>query len=142
MTSAPNQARSCVQVGPDCTCVKSRTRTPSRAFISSSLFLFQHALRIEVANTAAFAACRRVDDCVDERRLARIQSRIYRTLQLIGRCCVDSNAAEGLHHFVVAGVFYENSDSRIGTAGRIDLNPAINAVVVEDDDADGEIVPA
>src|SRR6476646_6839226 len=32
ITSAPNQARSCVQVGPDCTCVKSRMRTPSRAF--------------------------------------------------------------------------------------------------------------
>ena len=31
ITSAPNQARSWVQVGPDCTCVKSRTRTPSSA---------------------------------------------------------------------------------------------------------------
>src|SRR6185437_10272462 len=31
ITSAPNQARSCVQVGPDCTCVKSRMRTPVSA---------------------------------------------------------------------------------------------------------------
>src|SRR5215472_13747271 len=31
ITSAPNQARSCVQVGPDWTCVKSRMRTPSSA---------------------------------------------------------------------------------------------------------------
>src|SRR3954469_16544516 len=31
ITSAPSQARSWVQVGPDCTCVKSSTRTPSRA---------------------------------------------------------------------------------------------------------------
>src|SRR5689334_8208067 len=31
ITSAPNQARSWVQVGPDCTCVKSRMRTPSSA---------------------------------------------------------------------------------------------------------------
>src|SRR6267154_4646829 len=31
ITSAPNQARSCVQVGPDCTWVKSRMRTPSSA---------------------------------------------------------------------------------------------------------------
>src|ERR1700728_1961572 len=31
MTSAPNHASSCVQVGPDCTCVKSRMRTPSNA---------------------------------------------------------------------------------------------------------------
>src|SRR3954452_24518735 len=33
ITSAPNHARSCVQVGPDCTCVKSRMRTPSSALL-------------------------------------------------------------------------------------------------------------
>src|SRR5215470_14917282 len=32
ITSAPNQASNCVQVGPDCTWVKSRMRTPSSAF--------------------------------------------------------------------------------------------------------------
>src|SRR5215469_16084735 len=31
MTSAPSQASSCVQVGPDCTWVKSRILTPSSA---------------------------------------------------------------------------------------------------------------
>src|SRR5258707_4273561 len=31
MQSAPSQARSCVQVGPDCTWVKSRILTPSSA---------------------------------------------------------------------------------------------------------------
>src|SRR5215831_1288301 len=35
MTSAPNQARSWVQVGPDCTCVKSRMRTPVSALPAS-----------------------------------------------------------------------------------------------------------
>ena len=35
MTSAPNQAKSCVQVGPDCTWVKSRMRTPCSALPSS-----------------------------------------------------------------------------------------------------------
>src|SRR5580704_16256346 len=34
ITSAPNHASSCVQVGPDCTWVKSRMRTPSRALPS------------------------------------------------------------------------------------------------------------
>src|SRR5580698_2183540 len=34
ITSAPNQARSCVQVGPDWTCVKSRILTPSSALPS------------------------------------------------------------------------------------------------------------
>src|SRR6516225_7255264 len=31
MTSAPMKASNCVHVGPDCTCVKSRMRTPSSA---------------------------------------------------------------------------------------------------------------
>src|SRR5215470_7639802 len=35
ITSAPNQARSWVQVGPDCTWVKSRMRTPVRALPAS-----------------------------------------------------------------------------------------------------------
>src|SRR5215467_9801109 len=34
ITSAPNHASSWVQVGPDCTCVKSRMRTPSSALPS------------------------------------------------------------------------------------------------------------
>src|SRR5215510_4578541 len=34
ITSAPNHASSCVQVGPDCTCVKSRILTPSSALPS------------------------------------------------------------------------------------------------------------
>src|SRR6266436_6359559 len=34
ITSAPNQARSWVQVGPDCTCVKSRILMPSSALPS------------------------------------------------------------------------------------------------------------
>src|SRR6476469_3396318 len=34
ITSAPSQARSCVQVGPDCTWVKSRMRTPVSALPS------------------------------------------------------------------------------------------------------------
>ena len=44
MTSAPNQARSWVQVGPDCTWVMSRILTPSRALLIAS-FLF---LRVEI----------------------------------------------------------------------------------------------
>src|ERR1700712_4225106 len=33
ITSAPNQASNCVQVGPDCTWVKSRMRTPFSALV-------------------------------------------------------------------------------------------------------------
>src|SRR5659263_584877 len=39
MTSAPNLANNWVQVGPDCTWVKSRMRTPSNALLIDSYFL-------------------------------------------------------------------------------------------------------
>src|SRR6185295_13894223 len=41
ITSAPSQAKSCVQVGPDCTCVKSRMRTPVSALPASPHGLFE-----------------------------------------------------------------------------------------------------
>src|SRR5262245_24069652 len=102
ITSAPNQASSCVQVGPDWTWVKSRMRTPSSALpmrvspvsfarpcglvlnLSSHdiadcpippLFLLQQALRVEVADTAALAARRGIDRGIDEGRLARVHGR-------------------------------------------------------------------
>src|SRR5262245_65379944 len=43
---------------------------------SSVLFLAKDALRIEVADAAAFAASRWIDHRVDERRLAGVQGRI------------------------------------------------------------------
>src|SRR5262249_11474581 len=46
ITSAPNHASSCVQVGPDWTWVKSRMRTPLSAFVICPLLLrsvFRHA---------------------------------------------------------------------------------------------------
>src|SRR5260221_14775936 len=82
ITSAPNQARSCVQVGPDCTCVKSRMRTPSSALLMMisevlwGLLLLQRALRVEVADAAALAAGGRVDHRVDQRRLAGVHRRV------------------------------------------------------------------
>src|ERR1044072_3884845 len=39
ITSAPNQASSCVQVGPDWTWVKSRMRTPARALSIARLLV-------------------------------------------------------------------------------------------------------
>src|SRR5665213_1602535 len=96
ITSAPNHASNCVQVGPDWTWVKSRIRTPFSAFVivllrlvsaparagrikgrgshgpvrHGSLFLLENALRIEVADAAALGAGRGIDHRVDQRRLA------------------------------------------------------------------------
>src|SRR5450432_2907082 len=94
ITSAPNQANNCVQVGPDCTCVKSRIRTPASALVMicfllewfggsrncrlrgkrgrwSCWFLFdEDALWIEVTDAAALGARRGIDHRVDQGRLA------------------------------------------------------------------------
>src|ERR1700676_1131206 len=117
ITSAPNQARNCVQVGPDWTWVKSRIRTPLSAFViillrivsvparagrngdgdisrtpsgCCRLLLSNLALRIEVADAATLAAGRRIDYCVDEGRLAGVHRGVNGALQLIGRCHVDA----------------------------------------------------
>src|ERR1043165_4035364 len=120
ITSAPNQASSWVQVGPDCTCVKSRIFTPSSALpslphglletfgalatsfsagflaglalafglplalaftvfffaILRPLLLLELALRIEIADAAAFAAGSGIDHRVDESGLAGVHRRV------------------------------------------------------------------
>src|SRR5262252_244308 len=203
ITSAPNHARSCVQVGPDWTCVKSRILTPSSAlpslphglvetlgrplpfaflattlsagrlaalaflaalslrfaflsfffaiFVSDclnavgaagDLLLAQLALRVEVADAAALAAGRRIDDSVDEGRLARVERIVDRAPELVGRGGIDADTAEGFRHLVVAGAIHERRGRRIRAAGGVDVDAAIDAVVVEDHDADRQLVAA
>src|SRR5436853_4708929 len=167
ITSAPNQASSCVHVGPDCTCVKSRILTPSSALpiwaslvalvwpcgfdafdlpnqdmlFPPLLFLLEHALRLEVADPAALAAGRRVDHGVDEGRLAGVHGLVHGALQLIRRCRIDANPAEGLDHLVVARALDEHRRRRVRTCF-VDVGAAIDAVVIEDDDTDRQLVPA
>src|SRR5215831_3787383 len=132
ITSAPNHARSCVQVGPDCTWVKSRMRTPSNAFaILRSCLAVQGALRVEIADIAALAAGRRIDHRVDQRGLAGVHRRIDRAFQFVGRRDIGTDAAEPFDHPVVARTFDECGRGRIGAAARIDVIAAIDAVVVE-----------
>src|ERR1700733_13576655 len=79
ITSAPNQAKSCVQVGPDCTCVKSRMRTPSNALPMLELHsecLFVH--RLILGSRRIFA---RIHPDVDHRRAPQLAHRFARPLQ-------------------------------------------------------------
>src|SRR6185436_13749167 len=108
ITSAPNQASNCVQVGPDWTWVKSRMRTPFSALViclaplhryrgaapPRASFLLQLALRIEVADAAALAARAGIEHRVDQGRLAGIHRGIDRALELIGARRVDADAAK------------------------------------------------
>src|SRR6266404_1653751 len=169
ITSAPNHASNCVQVGPDWTCVKSRMRTPLSAFVIvllrlvsapapagrkrggaargpapdvANLFLAKHALRVEVADAAALRAGCRVDHRVDQRRLAGVHGLVHGAFELVRRRRVHTDAAEGLHHLVVARVLDEHGRRNVRTAGRINVGPAIDAVVVEDHDADRQVVAA
>src|SRR5246127_1186255 len=77
ITSAPSHASSCVQVGPDCTWVKSRMRTPSNALptgvFSASLV---HGLVLRPRRVLA-----RVDPDVDHGRAARALYRLAGALQ-------------------------------------------------------------
>src|SRR5580658_2499526 len=120
MTSAPNQASNCVQVGPDCTWVKSRMRTPSSALdiLCSSLLgprvLRQGALGVEIADVAALAARRRIDHRVDQRGLAGVHGRVDGAFQLVRRGRIDANAAEPLDHLVVTGALDEAGRCGVG----------------------------
>src|SRR4051794_28089040 len=159
ITSAPNHASSCVQVGPDWTWVKSRMRTPVSALVivllrtlsapapagnnglkGEGLFLLlQDALRIEIADAAALRACGRINHRVDQRRLARGHRLADGALQLVRRGGVHADAAEGFHHLVVARALDEHGGCRI-RVGAVDVGAAIDAVIIEDDDADRQIV--
>src|SRR5262249_35806308 len=106
------------------------------------LFLAQHALRVEVADAAALAAGRRVDHRVDQRRLAGIHRRVDGSLEFVGRRRLNADAAERFHHLVVARALDEHGGRRIRPAAGVDVGAAVDAVVVEDDDADRQVVAA
>src|SRR6267378_5217447 len=192
ITSAPNHASNCVQVGPDWTWVKSRMRTPFSAFVIIFLLksillsscprkrassnrrrfsrarslshdgsvasgfpacagndanglhvslLPKFALRVEVADAAALAAGRRVDRGVDQGWLAGVHGGIHGALQLIRCRGMDADAAECFHHLVVARALDEHGRRGVRANG-IDVGAAIDAIIVEDDDADRQLVAA
>src|SRR5688572_5508687 len=82
ITSAPSHARSCEQVGPACTWVMSRMRTPLSAsiLISKSLFLFRG--RVQAGDATAFGAGGFIDHGIDERGLARADGFLHCLAQL------------------------------------------------------------
>src|SRR5246127_2049723 len=105
------------------------------------LLLLQYALRIEVADAAALRARRRIDHCVDQSGLARIYRDVDCALQFIRGGGIDADAAKRLHHLVVSRTLDEHGGCGI-RACRVGVGAAIDAVIVEDDDADREVVAA
>src|SRR6185369_6210031 len=149
ITSAPIQASSWVQVGPDCTWVKSRILTPSSALLilfplqvsnSRNSFLLRRA-RVQAGDPAAFRSSGFVDDRVDQCRLARGHGFFQRLGQFLRSRGPHADAAEGLHHHLVAGVLDELGGRHVA-AGGVLVGALVDAVVVEDHDADRQVVAA
>src|SRR4051812_38798195 len=107
ITSAPIQARSWLHVGPAWTCVMSRIRTPSSAFMISLPLLFLPRGWIQAGDAAALGAGGLVDDGVDEGGLLRADRVFHRLSQLGRRRRVHAHAAEGLDQLVVARALHE-----------------------------------
>src|ERR1700730_2293360 len=73
MTFAPSHASSWVQVGPDCTCVKSRMRTPSSALLIRD---FPPRSLVHRLVLGAGSVLARIDPDVDDRGAARLAHRL------------------------------------------------------------------
>src|SRR5205085_12228079 len=129
ITSAPSQARSCEQVGPACTCVMSRMRTPFSASMAR-LFIFRRR-RVEAGDAPALRSGGLIDHGIDQRRLARSEGFVHRLAQLRRRAHVQADAAEGLDQLVVARALHEYRRRGITPRG-IGVGALADGVVIHD----------
>src|SRR4051812_3011535 len=67
-----------------------------RGRAARELFLLQLAPRIEIADAARLAAGSRIENRIDQRRLARVHCGVDGTFEFVGRGRVDADAAERL----------------------------------------------
>src|SRR3954468_1975194 len=140
MTSAPIQARSCVQTGPACTCVMSRTRTPSRAFAT---VIERPPLLVHRLVHGPRRERVRVHPHVDERRLAALARALDRRPDLARLGDLLAVAAEHLRELAVAHVRQLVADVAPIRAVLLDLAVAdLVHVRVVADDADERQVEA
>src|SRR3954453_7659136 len=140
MTSAPIQARSCVQTGPACTCVMSRTRTPSRAFAT---VIERPPLLVHRLVHGPRRERVRVHPHVDQRRLAALAGALDRRPDLARLGGLLSVAAEHLGELAVADVRQLVADVAPRLAVLLDLAVAdLVHVRVVADDADERQVEA
>src|SRR5262245_63958334 len=122
-------------------CSRGSRRLPTLELPAPS-FLANRALRVEFADATALGAGGRVDHRVDEGRLAGVHGRVDGALEFVGRCRLNAGAAECFRDLVVARALDEDGRGGVRTAGGIGVGAAINAIVVEHDDADRQPVAA
>src|SRR4051794_38838847 len=98
-TSAPSQASNCVAEGPDCTCVMSRTRMPSRALVVTWVTSLVHGL---VHGSGGVRV--RVDPDVDQRGLPGLAGASQRGADVGGIADLLAVTAQHLRELVVVDV--------------------------------------
>src|ERR1044072_6093654 len=112
-----------------------------RASASAASLLLQLALRVEIADAAALAAGGRIERRIDQRGLSAVHRGVDGAFEFVWARRIDADAAEGLHHLVVARALHKHGRRRV-IAHRVDVGAAVDAVIVEDDDADRQLVAA
>ena len=106
-------------------------------------FAFSALCGFRLVDAAAFGAGRFVDDGVDEGRLAAMHGSIDSAfVSSSGVVASTADAAEGFDHLVVARALDEHGRRDVLAARRVHVGAAIDAVVVEDDDANRQVVAA
>src|SRR5437763_3897891 len=143
MTSAPSQASSCVQVGPDCTCVKSRIRTPSSALAIRVLPVSPYSCRVGslVHRLVLGAGCvlARIDPDVDHRRALRPRHRFAGALERRGDqgrvAHLLAVTAEHLRELAERHIAEEVADvaALLAVLGELSVTDLIHRRVVADD---------
>ena len=104
--------------------------------------LGHHRTGVQISDVTAFAPCCRVDHGIDQGRFAGSECFGDGLAQFVGIGCNDTDTAKGLHHKLVFGVFDKDGCRRVLAPTPVFSIAAIDAVVVEDNDADRKVVAA
>src|SRR5262245_58330078 len=136
-TSAPSQASTCVQDGPDCTWVMSRTRTPSRALAMTPPLLV-HGLVHRARGVDLW-----VHPDVDQRRLAGLAGPLQCRADARRVAHLRAIPAKHFRELVVPDVAERVADPAAGLAVLLDLAvpDLIHRRVVADDPHEREVEP-
>src|SRR2546426_10331393 len=109
---------------------------------TSSLLLWNTALRVEIADMAALRPRGRIDRAIDQGRFPRSErlgERLREPLRFGG---IVTDTAEGFAPLFVPGFFHQGRGHGVGATTAVDSVAAIDSAVVEEDVADRQRLAA
>src|SRR5438132_2359932 len=109
---------------------------------TSSLLLWNTALRVEIADVAPLRPRGRIDRAIDQAWFPRSEplgERLREPLRFGG---IVTDTAEGFDHLFVARFFHQDRWRGVGATTTVDVVAAIDAAVVEDDGDDRQLIAA